>query len=345
MLNHKLSEVEQEIVNMLFDDVEVSQPVKESTGKKQMLFTMQWEAGLHIPFDKQLLPTLQAACEKGLYTVQFFLGQKFSYKRTQLSDKDIQASQEFLTHYNMNVFTHAPYTINLAGSVDSLAWQGNTAIDTKVRQMIAALNHELRTVAQLSYYGNSGVVVHPGAFPKPEEGLQAIAHSINQIEFCEDSMLLLENSAGEGNSLARDFEQIATIIEGIDEEILPHIGVCLDTAHIHGMGQYDLSTIEGIDQMLTDFDSIIGLERLYLLHLNDSKVELGSRVDRHENLGEGRIWSESQESLRHLLQRIHEHRVSICLETPNNKELAAQGIQTSLMDMVKLQRLWEETQN
>jgi deoxyribonuclease-4 len=124
-----------------------------------------------------------------------------------------------------------------------------------------------------------------------DEALAAVIHGINRaIERIKNSViLLLENTAGQGTEIGYTFEQIQKIIDGVDEQ--GRIGVCLDTAHCFEAG-YDISHQDGIERVLKDFDQAIGLKRLHLLHLNDSKTPLGSRRDRHWHIGEGYIGRE-----------------------------------------------------
>jgi deoxyribonuclease-4 len=121
-----------------------------------------------------------------------------------------------------------------------------------------------------------------------DEAIEAVSQGINQaFERAENPVILLmENTAGQGTEIGYKFEQINKIIEGVRAG--QRIGVCLDTAHSFEAG-YDLSNKEGIDRTLASFDKMIGLKRLHLLHLNDSKTPLGSRKDRHWHIGEGYI--------------------------------------------------------
>ena len=146
-------------------------------------------------------------------------------------------------------------------------------------------------------------------------GITKIAESINKINFTEGSMLLLENAAGKGCSLATTFHEIKEIYDQVDEKKQKYIGVCVDPAHICGYGDYDLSKCNEVVRMFEDFDMIIGLDKFTLLHLNDSVVPFGSRKDEHACLGSGQIWWESFNSLILLMDICKKHGIPAVLET------------------------------
>ena len=167
----------------------------------------------------------------------------------------------------------------------------------------------------------SGVVIHPGSYPDREDGHCAVAMTLNRINFPKNSFLLLENCAGEGNKLCRTFEEIRKVMDLLEPEKKKHVKVCVDTAHIWGQGDYDLSSIEGVDKMFEDFEKFLGIENFYLLHLNDSKVPLGSKKDSHACLGEGWIWKNSFKSLVYLLNKCKENQIPMVLETDESDML------------------------
>lgn len=281
--------------------------------------------GAHVPFSSKagMQATIHECISEGMYSAQFFLGNPQSLKTSSLGSPDVVASNLLLDRYPMDLFIHAPYICNCCGSVACLAWQGNEAQDASTSSVIEMLNHELTTLDSLASKSDStrGVVIHPGSFKDATSGLRAIAETICRIPrlACPgSSVLLLENSAGQGTSLAKTFKEISLIlaqIVDINPDVMNRIGVCVDTAHIHGMGQYDLSTVSGVDTMFDDFDRLIGLKRFRLLHLNDSEVKLGSRVDRHAGLGMGTIWGRDMTGLIHLLQKCVDLNIPVVLET------------------------------
>jgi deoxyribonuclease-4 len=129
-----------------------------------------------------------------------------------------------------------------------------------------------------------------------DEAIEAVSQGINQaFEKVKNSIILLmENTAGQGTEIGYNFEQIKKIIEGVEDN--KRLGVCLDTAHSFEAG-YNLSNKDGLERTLENFDQTVGLKRLHLLHLNDSKTPLGSRKDRHWHIGEGYIGMEGFRNL------------------------------------------------
>lgn len=266
--------------------------------------------GSHVPYRGSITDTIRWAIDRGFYTAQFFLGSPLSYNRARVADDDIEDAKQLIDRYPTKLFTHAPYLFNLAGSIKNkaIAWNGNTAQDNKTGIMLKQLNYELNVMSSFS-----GVVIHPGACHDREKGLSAISESINHLRFGDGTMLLLENCAGERNKLASDLDEIRTIIDGVAEK--DHIGVCIDTQHIFGRGLYDFGKVTEIDRFFDDFDRVIGINYLKLIHLNDSMVEFGSRVDKHACIGYGLIWGNDMSSLIHLLNRCETMNIPVCVET------------------------------
>jgi deoxyribonuclease-4 len=145
-----------------------------------------------------------------------------------------------------------------------------------------------------------------------DEAIEAVSQGINQaFERARNAIILLmENTAGQGTEIGYSFDQIKKIIEGVDDH--QRMGVCLDTAHSFEAG-YDLSNKDGIEKTLKTFDQTIGLNRLHLLHLNDSKTLMGSRKDRHWHIGEGYI---GLEGFRYLINHPLLRHLSGIMETP-----------------------------
>ena len=194
-----------------------------------------------------------------------------------LSKKKISEFKKNLELYNINpdyVLPHDSYLINL----------GSPKEDGLLKSREAFID-EMNRCSQL---GLKLLNFHPGSHLKEcseEECLNTIAESINlALRETKDVIAVIENTAGQGTNLGNRFEQIAYIIDKIDDK--SRVGVCIDTCHTLSAG-YDLITSEGYEKTFEDFDKIIGLNYLKGIHLNDSKKGLGSRVDRHESLGKG----------------------------------------------------------
>jgi deoxyribonuclease-4 len=271
------------------------------------------QLGGHIGFSKKILPTVKTAIENNMNSFQFFLGNPKSFTRQKLSKDDIVNTFKLSSENNVNIFSHYPYTASLNGSIASLAWNGNKEQDIKTEKILSELEYELNTLSQLSPI--NGVVIHPGSYKNTKEGLETISKSINKINFSENSKLLLENCAGEGTKLCKNFSDIAHVLEGIDIYKKDNVGICIDTAHIHGSGIYNLAIQDDVDKMFFEFDKHIGLDKFNLLHLNDSQVKLGSKKDRHECLCNGCIWKEDNKSLKYLLTKCVENKIPIIIET------------------------------
>jgi deoxyribonuclease-4 len=175
------------------------------------------------------------------------------------------------------VLAHTSYLINLAAVRPDLR-----------QQSIAAMAEELDRAEAL---GLDGLVVHPGAFTtgSEDEGLTRIAAAVGDLLRSRPggrTRILLEGTAGQGTCLGHRFEHLAAIIDRAGGS--RRLGVCLDTCHLLAAG-YDLRTGEGCAATFADFERVVGFDRLHALHLNDSKRECGSRVDRHEAIGRGHL--------------------------------------------------------
>lgn len=218
------------------------------------------------------------AKDRGHGAMQIFVKNQAQWKGKPLEEREVEkfkaAWEELpLTH----IISHASYLINLAAPDDAL-WQKSQD----------ALVDELERGATL---GLAGAVLHPGAPKDAGEafGVKRIAEGLNRI-FDEHGDLpirvYLENTAGQGSTLGRTFEQLRDIIDGVEKK--ERLGICLDSCHLFAAG-YDLRDEESYTTTMEAFDSIVGFQWLQAWHLNDSKKPLGSRVDRHDNIGEGHM--------------------------------------------------------
>lgn len=199
------------------------------------------------------------------------------------------------------VVAHDSYLINVA------------AADVTLRtKSIAALVEEYDRAELL---GLDALVMHPGAYTSGDEngGLRLIAGALRTILRMRPksrAKLLLEHTAGQGTNLGHRFEHLAAIIDGLDGS--PRLGVCLDTCHLLAAG-FDICTPEGYAATFTAFDRIVGLDRLAVFHMNDSKKPCGSRVDRHEHIGQGCL---GLEPFRRLVNDPRFAHLPMLLETP-----------------------------
>jgi deoxyribonuclease IV len=203
------------------------------------------------------------------------------------------------------VVAHDSYLINPASADDALR-----------RKSIAGLVTELERAAAL---GIRWVVAHPGAAGEQplDEAVARAADGFAEALEATRSLaagILIETTAGQGSCLGAAFEEIGTMLARIDEQpgLAKRVGVCLDTCHVFAAG-YPLAPQERLDDTLRQFDRAIGLKRLVVIHANDSKRELGSRVDRHEAIGQGKI---GREAFRLIMNHPKLARVPLILETP-----------------------------
>lgn len=206
--------------------------------------------------------------------------------------------------YSMDhVMPHDSYLINL-GHPDQF----------KLQKSRNAFLDEMQRCEQL---GIKLLNFHPGSHLNKislEECLQRNGESINwTLDQTEGVTAVIENTAGQGTNTGFEFEHLATIIDGVEDK--SRVGVCIDTCHAYAAG-YDLSTEEGYRRMFDEFEQIVGFGYLKGMHLNDSKKELGSRVDRHDNVGEGKIGSKGFELL---MQDERLDDIPMILETPNTE--------------------------
>ncbi|MGH9309081.1 MAG: deoxyribonuclease IV [Vicinamibacterales bacterium] len=199
------------------------------------------------------------------------------------------------------VVAHNSYLINIAAAAPSLRAQSQ-----------AALEEEYDRAEALDLMG---LVMHPGSYTTgtEAEGLRLIATGLRQLlDARPDSapLILLEHTAGQGTNLGHRFEHLATILDLLDGS--PRIGICLDTCHLLTAG-YDIVSADGYERTFRDLDRLVGLDRIKVFHVNDSKKPCGSRVDRHEHIGKGCL---GLEPFRRLLNDPRFAGLPMLLETP-----------------------------
>jgi deoxyribonuclease IV len=203
------------------------------------------------------------------------------------------------------ILTHASYLINLA-----------TTNEEVYRKSIEAMADELDRAERL---GIHAVVLHPGAHlgAGVDHGVDQVARSLDRIHALlpgHKVVTLLETAAGQGSCLGCTFEELGRIIDLVDDR--KRVGICVDTCHIFAAG-YDIRTRRGWERTADEIETHVGIARVGAFHLNDSKRPLGSRVDRHENIGEGEI---GVEGFRHVLTDARFRRIPKLLETPKEIE-------------------------
>lgn len=226
--------------------------------------------GIHMAFPR--------AMEIGCTTMQVFVKNASQWNAKPLTENDVQIYKTAMLGATVApVVAHAAYLINLCAIRSETLERSRNAYEDELRRCEAL---EMM-----------GLVVHPGAHLGAGEdaGLQRIADSLNVIHERTPgfrTLTILETTAGQGTSLGSTFSQLQRIIDGTRNP--GRIGVCMDTCHVFAAG-HDIRTPEGWHAMLDSFNTALGLERLKVIHVNDSKKDLGSHVDRHEHIGLGRI--------------------------------------------------------
>jgi deoxyribonuclease-4 len=231
--------------------------------------------GAHLSTKGGLHTVFERAAEVNATAVALFAKNSNQWKGKELTDDDCKlfAQKRFVKP----VFTHTSYLINLA-----------TTNDEFHRKSIAAMIDELDRAERL---GIRAVVLHPGAHmgAGAEAGIEKIARSLDQIHAKIPNhkvITLLETSAGQGSCVGCSFEELGKIIKLVDDR--KRIGICFDTCHVFASG-YDLRTRDTYERSIEELDRHVGVKNVGLFHLNDSKKALGSRVDRHEHIGDGQL--------------------------------------------------------
>jgi deoxyribonuclease-4 len=270
---------------------------------------MSISGGLHLAIDR--------AVAAGCGVLQIFTRNSNQWKGKPVSDADTTLFREKFSASGLHeIISHDIYLINLA------APPGETR-----DKSLAAFRDELETCARL---GIGKVVMHPGSHlaDPPEVGLARVIEAFDQL-FAEvpqfEGRVLIETTAGQGTNLGRTFEELATIING--SKFPGKFGVCFDTCHTFAAG-YDTATEEGYADTMEQFDRLIGLERLQCFHLNDSKKGLGSRVDRHEHIGQGAL---GLNPFRFILNDARFAKIPKILETPKGDNEEMDGVNLGIL--------------
>ncbi|MBG9448632.1 endonuclease IV [Cytobacillus firmus] len=233
--------------------------------------------GSHVSMSgkKMLLAASEEAVSYGSNTFMIYTGAPQNTRRKKIEDLNIDAGLKHMAENGIaDIVVHAPYIINI----------GNTSNPSTFELGVNFLRSEIdRTEA----IGAKQIVLHPGAHvgAGTEAGIKKIVEGLNEVLNGEENVqIALETMAGKGSECGRSFEELAMIIDGVNYN--NHLSVCFDTCHTHDAG-YDI--VNDFDGVLEEFDKVIGLDRLKVLHINDSKNERGMRKDRHANIGFGHI--------------------------------------------------------
>ena len=233
--------------------------------------------GFHISIVSGFSKVIEKAQKTGCETIQLFSRNPRGWKYNPLNPNEVEQFKAKLASSNISsCFLHLPYLPNLAAAKSEL-----------YTKSINSLCEDLRRAEILSI---PFLIVHVGnrVTLSEEEAIEKVLKGVNESlqRVSNQVVILLENTAGQGTELGFNFLQLKKILSGVKNK--KRIGICLDTAHAFQAG-YDLSTRKGLDDTLSEFDRLIGLKNLHLLHLNDSKSPLASHSDRHWHIGKGHI--------------------------------------------------------
>lgn len=258
--------------------------------------------GAHMSIAGGLPSAVTRAVVHRCESLQIFSKSSGQWRARPLPPDEVRAFRDGVAAAGLGpVFAHASYLINLAASEPGLR-----------QQSLDAFGEELDRAERL---GLAGLVIHPGCGTGATEAvaLRLVARAVRAAVRRRKHtgvMILLEQTAGQGTAVGWRFEQLARMIELVDGT--PRVGICLDTCHLFAAG-YDLRTEEGYRATWERFDRLVGHDRLRVMHVNDSKKPLGSRIDRHEHIGQGTLGVESFRRL------VNDPRLADCpmiLETP-----------------------------
>ena len=255
--------------------------------------------GCHLSASKGYLHMGEEAVSIGANTFAFFTRNPRGGSAKAIDPEDVKAFLEYAkAHDFATLVAHAPYTLN--------------ACSDKAQTREFALNTMRDDLMRMEYTPNQYYNFHPGSHVGQgvEVGIDLIVNQLNAV-LTKDmtTTVLLETMAGKGSEIGRSFEELKTIIDGV--ELDEKLGVCLDTCHVYDAG-YDI--VNDLDGVLNEFDAVLGLDRLKAIHMNDSKNSFESHKDRHEKIGEGSLGFET------MVKVINHPKLKglpIILETPN----------------------------
>lgn len=271
--------------------------------------------GFHVSISGGFRKVIPRALELQCETIQLFSRNPRGWKCRPLDHDDIRMFvQEAKEHNIRPVFVHMPYLVNLASSDRRL-----------FKRSVSSLAQGLRRSARV---GAPFLIMHVGSSPEPELGMKRMSEGIDWAfqKVPNEVTLLLENTAGGGSELGHDFRQLRKISDGV--RYRKRIGIVLDTAHAFAAG-YDLRTRDAVNRTISEFDRIVGLKRLFLIHLNDSKTGCGSHRDQHWHIAKGTIG----QGMCHILQHPALQHLPFIMETPRK------GPKDDMMNMKMAKKL------
>ncbi|WP_312093203.1 deoxyribonuclease IV [Niallia sp.] len=237
--------------------------------------------GSHVSMSgkKMLLGSSEEAVSYGANTFMIYTGAPQNTRRKKIEELNIEAGKLHMEQNGIeDIIVHAPYIINIANTTNPATFE-------------LGVNFLRSEIERTEALGAKQIVLHPGAHvgAGAEVGIKKIIEGLNEVLTGNENLqIALETMAGKGSECGRTFEELAMIMDGVTHN--DKLSVCFDTCHTHDAG-YNI--IEDFDGVLEEFDRIVGINKLKVLHINDSKNILGARKDRHENIGYGQIGFDS----------------------------------------------------
>ncbi len=263
--------------------------------------------GAHMSIAGGVSRALERGAAEGMNAIQLFTKSSRQWVGPPINPEDVARWNELRPRLGIQaVVSHAAYLINLASPKDDL-WE----------KSLAAHRDELE---RAHAYGIPHVVLHPGSHTGSgeEAGMARVAEALNRLHqelpHCQDVRTLLELMAGQGSVVGYRLEQLAAMMEQVEDS--SRVGVCLDTCHALAAG-YEFRTEEGYAAFVQAVEATIGLDRVHCWHFNDSQHPLGSRKDRHTHIGQGQV---GLEGFRHILNDPRWDGIPMLLETPKDKD-------------------------
>lgn len=258
--------------------------------------------GCHLSVSNGFEAMGKDALKIGANTFQFFTRNPRGSKAKAIDSKDVDALLKIMRENNFGqILGHAPYTLNICSD------------NERTREFaLEVMEDDLK---RMEYLPNNLYNFHPGSHVKQgtDVGMKIIIDTLNKVlKENQTTTVLLETMAGKGTEIGSTFEELKQILEGV--VLHEKVGVCLDTCHVHDAG-YDI--VNDLDGVLNEFDKIVGLNKLYAIHINDSKNPFESHKDRHETIGEGTI---GFETFKKIINHSKLRHLPFFLETPNELE-------------------------
>ncbi len=282
---------------------------------------MPLKIGAHLSIEGGIHRAIERGKELGCNTIQIFLRNRNRWKGRDIGEEESKNFKEYAQKWEiLPLIAHAIYLINLS-SPDS----------TIFRKSLKVLHEDIKKCKDLNiqYF-----IVHPGFHlgSGEKEGIRRFVLALREILHEAEVEILIENSAGGGTQIGWNFEQIEKIVNLAKGKL----GLCIDTCHLFSAG-YPINHENGFEKTVAEIERRIGLEKIKVIHLNDSKRELGSKIDRHEHIGLGKI---GMDGFRFFLHFHAFKFLPFIIETPRGKD--RNGVDMDLVNMRRLKSIWEE---